>query len=150
MLTLIVASSLSLRAQAAGKQEATVQGTFQSNGLELRYTVLGHGSPVLLLAGGPGLDAGYMMPLARIVAREHTAIVLDQRGTDGSMPKVVNAETVNMNLYLADYEVLRRKLGYARWTVLGHSFGSYFAMNCAIRYPDAVSRMLLTGTVPPT
>lgn len=91
-----------------------------------------------------------MMSLARIVAREHTAIVLDQRGTDGSMPKVVNAETVNMNLYLADYEALRRKLGYARWTVLGHSFGTYFAMNYAIRYPEAVSSMVLTATMPPT
>ncbi|MGI4830872.1 MAG: alpha/beta fold hydrolase [Janthinobacterium lividum] len=150
MLTLIVAGFASLRAQEAVNPEAPIQSTFQSNGLQLRYSVLGHGTPVLLLAGGPGLDAGYMMPLARIVAREHTAIVLDQRGTDGSMPKVVNAETVNLNLYLADYEALRRKLGYVRWTVLGHSFGSYFAMNYAIRYPDAVYRMLLTGTVPPT
>lgn len=150
MLTLIAASRPLLRAQEAVGQETAIQRTFQSRGLELRYSILGHGSPVLLLAGGPGLDAGYMMPLARIVAREHTAIVLDQRGTDGSMPKVVNAQTVEMNLYLADYEALRRKLGYARWTVLGHSFGTYFAMNYAIRYPEAVSRMVLTATMPPT
>ena len=124
--------------------------SFTSHGLTLHYTVLGHGTPILVLPGGPGMDVSYMLPAAELLAPAHTVILLAPRGTTGSMPAEVNAQTVNLALYLDDYEALRQHLGYNQWAVLGHSGGTYFALRYALAHPAAVSRLVLSATVTPT
>ena len=124
-------------------------GSFQNAGLTLHYTASGHGTPVVLLSGGPGMDAAYMQPVAAIVALHHTAILLDQRGTTGSMPATLDASTISPALYLSDLEALRSALGYKQWIVLGHSVGALTAMRYAIDYPDRTQALILLGTLPP-
>lgn len=46
----------------------------------------------------------------------------------------------------ADADALRQALGFDRWTVLGHSFGGYVALEYALRYPDRVSGLVLLDT----
>lgn len=127
----------------------TTTASFTSADLTLHYTIEGHGSPVVLLSGGPGMDAAYMQPVADILAHDHTAIVLSQRGTTGSMPATLDSTTISPDLMLADLEVLRTALGYKQWIVLGHSAGSTTAMMYAIAHPDRVSALVLLGAVPP-
>ena len=129
---------------------ATHAQTFTNAGLTLHYTTQGKGSPVVLLSGGPGMDAAYMQPVADILARDHTAILLSQRGTTGSMPAVSDATTITPELYLSDLEALRTALGYKQWIVLGHSAGSTTAMAYAIAHPDHVAALVLLGAVPPS
>lgn len=125
-------------------------GSFQNAGLTLHYTIEGTGTPVVILSGGPGMDASYMQPVADIVARHHTAILLDQRGTTGSMPPTIDATTVTPALYLSDLEALRLSLGYKQWILLGHSAGSLTAMRYAIDHPVQTQALILVGVVPPT
>jgi proline iminopeptidase len=125
-------------------------GSFQNAGLTLHYTIQGTGTPVVILSGGPGMDAAYMQPVADIVARHNTAILLDQRGTTGSMPPTIDATTVTPALYLSDLEALRLALGYKQWILLGHSAGSLTAMRYAIDHPAQTQALILVGVVPPT
>lgn len=47
-----------------------------------------------------------------------------------------------------DVELLRRALGYERWTVRGHSYGSRFAQEVLRRHPDTVRAVILSGVWP--
>ena len=132
---------------AAAAQQRTA--TFENAGLTLHYTIQGKGTPVVILSGGPGMDAAYMQPVADIVARHNTAILLDQRGTTGSMPATLDATTISPALYLSDLEALRVSLGYKHWVLLGHSAGSLTAMRYAIDYPAQTQALILVGVVPP-
>jgi proline iminopeptidase len=134
---------------AMAQGPAFVTGSFQNAGLTLHYSIAGQGSPVVLISGGPGLDASYMQPVAEIVAAHHTAILLDQRGTTGSMPVPLDATTLTPDLLIADLEALRTSLKLERWIVLGHSAGALEAMRYAVAHEDHVSALVLVGTVPP-
>jgi proline iminopeptidase len=140
---------LSLLTLAASYSPAQTTGSFQNAGLTLHYTIAGHGTPVVILSGGPGMDAAYMQPVADIVARHNTAILLDQRGTTGSMPATLDAITITPALYLSDLEALRIALGYKQWVLLGHSAGSLTAMRYAIEHFDHTQGLILIGVVPP-
>lgn len=129
--------------------QAPRERSFQNAGLTLHYTIAGKGTPVVILSGGPGMDAAYMQPVADIVARHNTAILLDQRGTTGSMPAKLDASTLSPALLLSDLEALRTSLGYEKWMLLGHSAGSLTAMRYAIEHPERVQALLLLGVVPP-
>jgi len=137
---------LSLLTLAAAAQQTA---SFQNAGLTLHYTIAGKGTPVVILSGGPGMDAAYMQPVADIIATHNTAILLDQRGTTGSMPATLDATTISPELYLSDLEALRTSLGYKQWIVLGHSAGALTAMRYAIDHPDHTQALILLGTVPP-
>jgi proline iminopeptidase len=141
-------SALSFTSSCASALAQTT-ASFQNAGLTLHYTIAGHGSPVLILSGGPGMDAAYMQPIADIVAQHHTAILLSQRGTTGSMPSTIDATTVTPALYLSDLEALRTALGYKQWILLGHSAGSLTAMRYAIEHPAQTQALILLGVVPP-
>ena len=43
----------------------------------------------------------------------------------------------------ADADVLRERLGFDKWAVLGHSFGGKVALEYALRYPDRLSHLVL-------
>jgi proline iminopeptidase len=146
LLSLIFVAAAGASAQAP----AFVTGTFQNAGLTLHYTMAGQGSPVVLLSGGPGMDAAYMQPVAEIVAAHHTAILLDQRGTTGSMPVPLDATTLTPDLLIADLEALRTSLKLEKWTVLGHSAGALEAMRYVTLHADRLTALVLVGTVPPT
>ena len=137
---------ISLLTLAASAQQTA---SFQNAGLTLHYTIAGKGTPVVILSGGPGMDAAYMQPVADVIATHNTAILLDQRGTTGSMPATLDATTISPELYLSDLEALRTSLGYKQWIDLGHSAGALTAMRYAIDHPDHTQALILLGTVPP-
>jgi proline iminopeptidase len=123
--------------------------SFESSGLLLHYEVSGQGTPVVVLAGGPGFGAIYMQPVVDMIAKDHTVILLEQRGTGRSLPAQETPETINEDLVVSDIEALRHKLGYSRWTLLGHSFGTFTAMKYAIAHPEHVRAMVLLAVMPP-
>jgi len=118
------------------------------DGFDLHYRSLGTGEPVLILSGGPGDDCDYLLPVASEVAKYAHAILLEQRGTGRSLPPHVDKSTINLALYLEDFEALRAHLNVQRWTVIGHSAGGILAMDYAAAYPDRVDKIVLLDTAP--
>jgi proline iminopeptidase len=48
----------------------------------------------------------------------------------------------------SDVDELRREFGHERWTVLGHSFGAFVALEYARRFPDRTDKLLLVAAAP--
>jgi proline iminopeptidase len=86
------------------------------------------------------------MPVAQEVAKTDQAILIELRGTGRSIPSSINADTVNLKLYLSDFEAVRNHLKINRWTLLGHSAGGMFAMQYTIAHPEQVDRLVLVGS----
>lgn len=117
-------------------------------GFDLYYRSLGAGEPVLILSGGPGDDCDYMLPVASEIAKYAHAILLEQRGTGRSLPPRMDKSTIDLALYLDDFEALRAHLNVQRWTVVGHSAGGILAMDYAAAFPDRVDKIILLDTAP--
>ncbi|HWQ84893.1 MAG TPA: alpha/beta fold hydrolase, partial [Anaerolineales bacterium] len=111
--------------------------------ISLYVKVTGHGEPLLLIHGGPGLDHTSLLPLAPLADR-YTLIFYDQRCNGRSVgPDVASMTWENLT---ADAEALREILGFDRWAVLGHSFGGHVALEYALRHPESISRLILMDT----
>jgi len=111
--------------------------------VSLFVEVVGHGYPLLLMHGGPGLDHWSLLPFRRCADR-FTLVFYDHRCNGRSQGAPVSSMTWE-NL-TADAEALRQKLGFDKWAVLGHSFGGHVALEYALRYPDSLSHLVLLDT----
>jgi proline iminopeptidase len=105
--------------------------------------VVGHGYPLVLMHGGPGLDHTSLLPL-QPCADQFTLIFYDHRCNGRSDGAPVSSMTFE-NL-TADAEALRETLGFDKWAVLGHSFGGNVALEYALRYPSSLSHLVLMDT----
>ena len=117
--------------------------TMKIRDVSLYVEVVGHGDPLLLMHGGPGLDHVSLTPF-RELADRHTVVFYDHRCNGRSAgPPVTSMTWENLT---ADAEALREKLGFETWAVLGHSFGGHVALEYVLRYPESVSRLVLLDT----
>ena len=91
----------------------------------------GHGYPMVVMHGGPGTDHFTMLPFQRC-AGQFTVISYDHRCNGRSVGAPVSSMTWE-NL-TADADALRQELGFARWAVVGHSFGGHAALEYALRF----------------
>ena len=117
--------------------------TMSIRGVSLFVEVDGHGSPLLLMHGGPGLDHVSLTPF-RELADRHTVILYDHRCNGRSTGAAV--ESMTFENLTADADALREALGFERWAVLGHSFGGHVALEYVLRYPERVSQLILMDT----
>jgi pimeloyl-ACP methyl ester carboxylesterase len=125
-----------------------VAKTLSRPDLTLHYMDYGQGEPVLLLMGGPGFSGEGLEPVAQMIAKRARAIVPDQRGSGGSIPKEANRITLDATL--ADFEALRISLGYEKWTVWGCSWGGMIAMDYASKFPSSIKGLVLVGSGGPS
>ncbi len=112
-------------------------------GASLFVNVVGHGYPLLLMHGGPGLDHTSLLTLQSL-ADQFTLIFYDHRCNGRSEGAKVSSMTFE-NL-TADADALRQMLGFDKWAVLGHSFGGNVALEYALRYPPNLSHLVLMNT----
>lgn len=123
--------------------------------------------PLLVyLQGGPGQEAPRpsrrpLTPawLDRALA-EFRVVMLDQRGTGLSTPVGTPAERTpaqwagylehfRADSIVRDAELVRRRLGADRWSVLGQSFGGFCTLAYLSMAPDSVQEAFFTGGLPP-
>jgi proline iminopeptidase len=64
----------------------------------------GIGQPLIVLAGGPALDAVYMKAVWENLSLKYRCIVLDQRGTGKSKLESIDSAEVAVSNYVNDIE----------------------------------------------
>lgn len=118
------------------------------NGVKLYYRLVGTGAePVVLIHGGPGFTSDYLAADLMPMARRHALLIYDQRGI-GRSTLVSDSVGLAAPRYVEDLEAIRKHLGLAQLTLLGHSWGAAPAILYAMQYPERVRRMILVGAIP--
>lgn len=88
---------------------------------------------------------GILSAYRRFFDPAHYHIVLsDQRGAGRSTPYAELRENSTWEI-VEDLEKRRLHLGIEQWLVMGGSWGSLLALCYAIKYPQAVSGLILRG-----
>ena len=119
------------------------EGSFQSNGVKIQYTLEGEGPPVVLIHGfaASGLMNWGLPGISRDLAQNYQVITIDNRGHGLSGkphdPKSYGMEMVNDVVRLLDH------LNIKKAHVVGYSMGGLITHKLAIRYPDR----LLSATI---
>lgn len=116
------------------------------DGHELYVETVGcvDGVPAVYLHGGPG--SGCQPDHRRLFdpLRFH-AVLFDQRGAGRSVPKGSRAANTLSHL-IADMEAIRESFGFARWLVVGGSWGATLALAYAQVHPQRVAGIVLRAT----
>jgi len=112
------------------------------NGVELYYELHGEGTPILLVAGLAS-DSQSWQPIVEGLSRQYRVITFDNRGSGRTRPQDVKTSIRDM---AEDCVALIRHLELSSVHLLGHSMGGFVALDCAIRHPEFVSKLILAGT----
>ena len=112
------------------------------DGVRLWTWRAGHGPPVVLCHGGPGLW-DELEPVAAMLTDIATVIRWDQRGAGRSDPVGPYA----VARFVADPEAIRRHVGVDRWIIAGHSWGESLALRYGVAHPDRTRALIcISGT----
>lgn len=116
------------------------------NGVRLFYSDTGGDVPLLCLHGGMGIDGRTLrvpgiLDLATFGVR---VVIPDQRG-HGASARGVDSEFTHA-MWAGDARALAASLGLRTFALLGHSYGGFLALECAVRWPESLTHLILVGT----
>lgn len=148
-----VYGSADLRALRDSKTAFREIGGVMRAGRRVAYRVQGEGTPLLVLADGPGVSACELGSRAgsadwfSLATFEHSArvVYVDPAGTGRSSD--VPLEHLNLDGMAADVESVRAVVTDAPTALLGCGTGGSLALWYAHRYPHRVSRLILVNTI---
>src|SRR4249919_2489465 len=100
----------------------TTSETIPVSDIQIAYSIVGEGPPLVVLHGAIGLGSTYMRALDTWGA-ELQLIHYDQRGSGDT--QVGDVQRVTFAAGIEDLEGLRHGLGLGRIQLLGHSAGAY-------------------------
>lgn len=104
--------------------------------------------PVVLLHGFPSFWGTWRHQIEPLAAAGYAVIAPDMRGYNLSdKPRGVEAYTVDR--LSGDVLGLLHALGHERATIVGHDWGGAVAWNLAMRYPQAVERLVIVNAPHP-
>ena len=100
----------------------------------------GSGPTVVLLHGGPGMDARSVSPISRLLRDNFQVVRYNQRS---SHHRAAGESELPIRALLQQIEELRHHLAAESLLLLGHSWGAGLAALYADSYPDNVSGLVL-------
>jgi pimeloyl-ACP methyl ester carboxylesterase len=98
---------------------------------------------VLLLHGGPGLGAEYLVTLVEELDGIADIVLPQQRGLEPSTLEGAR----DIETHVADSIAVLDHLGWDRAWLMGHSWGSHLALHLAVAHPDRVRGLVLFDTL---
>jgi len=96
-----------------------------------------------VLVAGLASDSQSWQPIVDELAQDYLVILLDNRGAGRTKPQNIE---ISIQHIVDDCIAIIGYLGLSSVTLLGHSMGGLVALDCAIRYPERISRLILVGT----
>ena len=121
------------------------EGSFNSNGVRIHYTVEGEGEPVLLIHGfAVNQELQWRLPgIVKALAKDHRVIAYDNRGHGKSGkptdPKKYGIEMVEDAVRLLDHLKIRKA------HVVGYSMGAIITGKLLASHPDRLLSATLGG-----
>ncbi|MFD5787613.1 alpha/beta fold hydrolase [Streptomyces sp. NPDC127037] len=113
------------------------------DGTELAYHLVGEGTPLICLPGGPMRASTYLGTLGGLAAHRQL-VLLDLRGTgDSAAPD--DPATYRCDRQAEDVEALRAHLGLERVDLLAHSAAGDLAALYAARHPERLRNLVLVA-----
>ncbi len=113
-----------------------------------RVRVAGEGPPLLVVPGGPGFGATYLIEsVGGLLGDCRRLVFVDQRGAGGS--PVGNGD-LSIEAYVDDTVAIADELGIERFDIMGHSFGGLQTMLVAAKNGNRVDRVILIDGDAPT
>ena len=116
--------------------------SIQSTDAEIYYEVTGSGSPVLLIAGLGGVGATWG-PQVELLAKNHTVILPDHRGT-GRSTHTAKGQTITQ--HAADFVAIVEKLGVGPVHAIGSSTGGAITQAMALEHPQLVKTATIASS----
>jgi pimeloyl-ACP methyl ester carboxylesterase len=98
----------------------------------------GRGEPLLVLHGGPGLEASYLDGQAAELASEFSVALFQQRG----LPPSTEEGPFTLAQAIDDACSVMDHLGWERAHVLGHSWGGHLAFHLAVQRHERLHSVL--------
>lgn len=120
---------------------------FSSNGVDIAYTELGAGPPILLIHGfGSNHAVNWQSTswFTTLTTAGRRVIAMDVRG-HGASEKLYGAEDYRPSLMAADAANLLNHVGVPHADVMGYSMGGRIAAVMAIEYPEMVKTLIIGG-----
>jgi pimeloyl-ACP methyl ester carboxylesterase len=120
-------------------------GSFDSNGIRLHYTIEGAGQPVLLIHGFAinGTSQWVLPGVSKTLAKNYRVITIDNRGHGKSDkphdPEKYGLEMVRDAIRLLDHLKIKKA------HVVGYSMGGLIALKLTTMYPDRIISTTLGG-----
>jgi proline iminopeptidase len=133
----------------AGKVCPIQEGYVDANGVLIYYVEFGHGSPLVVLHGGPGASHDYLLPWLLPLARSNQLVFIDERGS-GRSERVPDLHQYTVENMVEDLEAVRTGLGLDKISLLGHSYGGVLAQAYALKYQQNLNHLVLASTFPST
>ena len=96
----------------------------------------------MVLHAGPGLDGSIFLPGAEALAATHRLLLVDLPG-NGRSP---DPEEWTFAAHARALEDFVGEQGLHDWTLLGHSFGGFVALQHLIDFPGSASRLIASCT----
>ncbi len=121
------------------------EGYVDAHGALIYYQIIGHGAPLMIVHGGPGVSHDYLMPHLLPPARTNQLIFIDERGS-GRSEKLEDASQYTVENMVEDVENVRQALHLGKVSLLGHSFGGVLAQAYAFKYQRNLTHLILGGT----
>jgi pimeloyl-ACP methyl ester carboxylesterase len=113
-----------------------------------RLRLAGDGPPLIVIPGGPGFGATYLVDsVVEALADVARLVFVDQRGA-GKSP--VGSAPLSMTEYVNDTFAIADALDIGRFDIMGHSFGGLQTACVAIADPDRVLSAILLDADGPT
>jgi pimeloyl-ACP methyl ester carboxylesterase len=124
-------------------QQKPTTGYAPVNGLKMYYEVHGSGDPVVLLHGAfmtiTNNWTGWIGELSK--TRKVIAVELQGHGRTADVPRDITSENL-----ADDVAALLDHLKIPRADLIGYSMGGGVAMQCAIRHPDKVRKVVVISS----
>jgi proline iminopeptidase len=114
-----------------------------ADGLSLFVEEIGDGFPLFVLHGGPGFDHSMFRPWLDPLSDEFRLLYVDERGQGKS--DRVDPETLTLEVFARDVDLLAEALGLDAYALLGHSFGAIITTAHAIELGTAAAYVISGG-----
>jgi proline iminopeptidase len=121
------------------------EGFVDANGVLIYYKILGKGTPLVILHGGPGASHTYFLPYLLPLTRNHKVVFIDERGS-GQSEKLEDPAGYTVEAMVEDLEAIRISLNLGKIDLLGHSCGGVIAQAYALKYQQNLNHLVLCST----